>query len=36
MAAADGTALARVASLLEGQAYDQLGAALDEAELEVR
>ena len=36
MAAAEGTALAKVAALLEERAYDQLGTTLDEAELEVR
>lgn len=35
MEAAEGTALAKVTSLLEERAYDQLGAAMDEAELEV-
>ncbi|KAI7835591.1 hypothetical protein COHA_010512 [Chlorella ohadii] len=34
MEAAEGTALAKVTSLLEERAYDQLGAAMDEAELE--
>lgn len=36
MAAAEGTALAKVAALLEERAYDQLGAVMNEAELEVR
>lgn len=36
MAAAEGTALDKVAALLEERAFDQLGATLDEAELEVR
>ncbi|PRW56002.1 COP9 signalosome complex subunit 8 [Chlorella sorokiniana] len=34
MAAAEGTALAKVAALLEERSYDRLGSALDEAELE--